>query len=144
MDFFKELSAHLPDDWQEEDYSNQTYVLVDLDEDSCEYKDAVAVCLRNCITGIKKIQRIQHPFAYLRYQLRNNFHRKWQHTLGPGVHKKIVSIDDKELDLYIRDNCDERRRTDPFGTNYVIQEYVNVYPDRDTNRYPLYVVKRDV
>lgn len=77
MEFFKDVICHLPSNWQKETYHNKTYILVDLDEESEEYKEILVYCNSNYIGNVKEIKRIQHPFAYLRFQLSLEFRREW-------------------------------------------------------------------
>lgn len=50
---------------------------MDLDEESEEYKEILVYCNSNYIGNVKEIKRIQHPFAYLRFQLSLEFRREW-------------------------------------------------------------------
>lgn len=95
MNYFKAASMCLPDDWKKEDYSNQTYTLVDLDKDIVEYKEVETLCNRNGIKAITEILRIQHPFAYLRYELKMEFERIWNNS------ELVVScLDDGHYELF--------------------------------------------
>lgn len=55
-----------------------------------------------------------------------------------------TSINDNDLEKYIQHNCDERRRSSGFNAhNIVIRKKISVYPERDTNWYPEYLVKTE-
>lgn len=82
MEFFRDAMECLPANWRREDYSNKTYVLVDLEEDGEEYAEIRRYCEQKLIRNVTEIKRIQHPFAYLRFLLQCELHNIYAHEVN--------------------------------------------------------------
>lgn len=66
---------HVPEDWEEVDDYDTSYILFDLVKHGSEYEKVAALFEGTSTRLIKSIKRVQQPFQYGRFKLRQEMLR---------------------------------------------------------------------
>lgn len=92
-DYLAEVLQLAPSTWTRATYTASNYVTENLYEYSEEYKNIVRALPSNLAESIRRVERVQHPFAYGRFVL-----RKEQLENRDGV--KRVPVSDNYICYY--------------------------------------------
>nr|XP_022909775.1 uncharacterized protein LOC111420932 [Onthophagus taurus] len=143
MNMLRNIMHLIPETWSKEfEYENKRYVLVDLDEESEEYKD-VEKDFNNTITVTGKlvIQRIQHLINYAKYE----WHKLiLQHNNQPFTEMfKYERVSEASLNRYLDGSLWTRM---PHSTsNNIFIRFLTLqdsyFEKRDSSAYPQYIIK---
>lgn len=147
-DYLAEVLQLAPSTWTRATYTSSNYVTENLYEYSEEYKNIVRALPSNLAERIRKVERVQHPFAYGRFVL-----RKEQLENRDGVKRVptryFLQVKENDIKEALEYNMDSRRT--PFDSSnrsidvskcvVVVQSIVPPSNwQRDCESYPEYVV----
>ncbi|KAK4885959.1 hypothetical protein RN001_002230 [Aquatica leii] len=143
-DLLKELK---PITWTDECYTGQSYVKVPLIEGSEEYKEILVDFKSRYSLQVVSISRIQHPFAFCRFKLRQWEIFRKKGTLPQEKRHYIRLGDDGNLDKLLRNNCDSRCDALSYFNNnskfvIVAKTFMDRrFDERDSHRFPEYLIE---
>ncbi|KAF5274782.1 hypothetical protein FQR65_LT00365 [Abscondita terminalis] len=158
MALLSELMDELkPPNWTEESYVNRRFVKVQLTPDSDEYQEILSE-FKAIYDELRVISiiRIQHPFAFCRFKLRQ---RHIYHSTGsmPGELRKFFRLNTvySKVDQIIEYNCDPRRDSSFYygdtyqfadGNYVVVTKQLSGYKfnERDSHHFPEYLIECDL
>ncbi|KAK4885957.1 hypothetical protein RN001_002228 [Aquatica leii] len=146
-DLLKELK---PPTWTNENYTNQRYVKVPLPMDSQEYREILLDFKSKYSFDVVRISRIQHPFAFCRFKLRQTHLFLNRGTL-PKEKRHYVSLHSNgNLHNFLKNNCDSRcnaKSNSYSNTKYVIVAKTfkdEIFDERDSHRFPEYLIESNI
>lgn len=86
MALLNSILQYKPHTWDDRHYTNVRYARVTLSKESIEFKEIETEFLQEFGGNqtVLEIERIQHPFAYGRYQIRKQ-HLQKLHSTTPSV-----------------------------------------------------------
>ncbi|GLV46379.1 hypothetical protein CBL_20721 [Carabus blaptoides fortunei] len=150
-DYLAEVLQFTPSTWTHTSYTSTNYVTVPLTEYSSEYEGIVSA-LRATHTSlaeqISKIERVQHPFAYGRFVLRQEQLEKRTRTKRTPT-RYFLQVKESQLREALEYNMDARRtpldnsnRRTTAGKCVVLVQSLGAPStwQRDCECYPEYVV----
>ncbi|KAF5274785.1 hypothetical protein FQR65_LT00368 [Abscondita terminalis] len=152
MAFVSALLEELkPPNWTNITYLDGNFVKVPLTNNCEEYKQIYSEFNTTCKLEVVSITRIQHPFAFCRFKLRQ---KQLYHRTGmmPKEIRKFYRLrKDNMVDEILEYNCDQRRDcvfeghfTNSSGGKYVVvaKTFENYsFNERDSNRFPEYLIE---
>ncbi|KAF2880894.1 hypothetical protein ILUMI_25270 [Ignelater luminosus] len=156
MALLNSILEYKPDTWDERDYDDVRFVRIPLQKRSGEFREIEAEFLGKFGSdkAVLGIERIQHPFAYGRYQIRKRHLQKLNGRIPSEKRVFYAIYDSNKIDQILEFNCDERRggcMYNKYGYSSLSSEYVLVvntfsdygFDERDTHRYPEYLIRHE-